>query len=326
MTLKHLVLILLAVLVGCATGRNYPPFALKSKPLANTYVDPSFDASTYKTFSVVPISVLREDSKLKEGILERQIMFSVRVPLEVKGYTYVPLESSPDFLVAIDVHSPYRERYVPPKSVTVPKWVPGTQMSTNTYGTLSSRYGAYSAAMTSTTNIPGYVTTETVTRPGYITGAYYPSVEVQVFDAKSLRAVWTGSGVGVSDNQDVRVSHQYVLAELLRPFPECATYVRSPGAIGLLIALKTTDGNNYNLFVFRIKPRSPAARADIRPGDMITSINGTPTLNKTQAEISELMRGEASTRVSLNVSRNGKEHSVEMLRVDASILNSSGQR
>ncbi|MFA5137870.1 MAG: S41 family peptidase [Elusimicrobiota bacterium] len=60
-------------------------------------------------------------------------------------------------------------------------------------------------------------------------------------------------------------------------------------------------------------PDSPAAKAGLKGGDKITSVDGKPVEGKTLEEIRALVRGESGTDVRIGVNRNGKP--VEPLKV-----------
>ena len=63
----------------------------------------------------------------------------------------------------------------------------------------------------SSTYIPGYMTTQSYTRPGYTEGNFFPTSIIRIFDGKTQKQVWLGNGVGSSKNPDARVSCQDVI-------------------------------------------------------------------------------------------------------------------
>jgi len=136
-----------ALVFGCApVPSNMSPVSLESDPYVLSYKDPAF-ARTYATFSVFPSSLVFDNAAVS-GILERQMLFALRNSIEQRGYRFVEITSSPDFLITIDGSSPYRETYVPPRTVTIPQWEPGRIKTTydHTYGSFQyNLYGDYSA-------------------------------------------------------------------------------------------------------------------------------------------------------------------------------------
>jgi len=335
MSWKKLGLLLIAVMlmvIGCAViPTNLKPAYLKLEPILHSYKDPALDVSKYKTFSVFPSSIISDETALKSGILEKQMLFALRNAFELHGYKFVELNQSPDFLVTIDGSAPYRETYVPPQTVTIPQWVPGQTITSygtvsgsfnyNTYGSYSSQgWGTLSGTSNTTTYVPGHMTTQTYSRSGYYTGAFYPSITISVFDGKSLANLWTGSGVGCSHNSDFRISSQFVLSGMIRQFPQCPhraqNYPRGSGYIGIVVAILTNDGNNYFPTIVRLTPNSPASKAGfkVKVHDMILAINGVPTQNKPLSEILPLLYGEADTEISMTLWRVGKKSDVSLVR------------
>ena len=59
---------------------------------------------------------------------------------------------------------------------------------------------------------------------------------------------------------------------------------------------------------------SPAARANLKPGDGIVAIDGKSTKGMTLEEASSMIRGEVGTSVTLRISRDGKDFDVKLKR------------
>lgn len=247
--------------------------------------------------------------------MEKQVLFFLRNCLEAKGYRFVPLDQSPDFLATITVSSEYKESYVPPSTDVLPVWVPDRTITS--YSSYSSHgWGSYSGSSTTTTYVPGYLTMQTYTRPGYTVSHHYPSASVAIFDAKTLKNVWLGTGVGTSDNPDARVSSQVVVGHILVKFPNSVVRSESPspGSIGIKVSVFTIDGNNYVPTVVSVASGSPAARAGIEPEDMILTIDGLNVVNKPISEVMQLLRGDPGTHVTLQLWRVGQQITVNVTR------------
>ncbi len=75
--------------------------------------------------------------------------------------------------------------------------------------------------------------------------------------------------------------------------------------IGAELGLK----NNAIIIVTPIK-KSPAERAGVRAGDIITKVNGEPTTNWTLFEAVNKIRGEKGTHVTLTMLREGKDDEI----------------
>lgn len=317
-------------LTSCATAlrvTNLSPAYLYLTPSVSSYQDPEATLGDYRTFSVFPASLITKEAKTNE-IMEKQLLFFLRNCLEAKGYRFVPLDQSPDFLATITVSSEYKESYVPPSTDVLLVWVPGRTITSysntsgtfnyNTYGSYSSYgWGWYSGSSSSTTYVPGYMTTQTYTRPGYTVGHHYPVAAVSMFDARTLKNVWLGTGAGTSDNPDARVSGQLVVTNILEKFPNSAVQSEavSGGVVGVQLLVFTNDGNNYFPTVLAVANGSPAARAGIKPYDMILSIDCVQVVNKPFSEAMEALRGDPGTPVTLQLWRTGQQLTVNVTRV-----------
>ncbi len=86
--------------------------------------------------------------------------------------------------------------------------------------------------------------------------------------------------------------------------------VQTRGEFGGLGIEVTQEGG----FIRVISPidETPAARAGIKPGDMITHLNGNSTQGLTLQEAVEQMRGERGTSIRLTVRREGEARPIEL--------------
>jgi carboxyl-terminal processing protease len=79
------------------------------------------------------------------------------------------------------------------------------------------------------------------------------------------------------------------------------------------------------LWVTRVFPGAPAAKGGIRPGDLVTAVEGHSLAGKSSAVSSALIRGRPGTPVTLTVESRGRQRTVRLLRarVDAPSVQSS---
>jgi carboxyl-terminal processing protease len=76
------------------------------------------------------------------------------------------------------------------------------------------------------------------------------------------------------------------------------------------------DPDPRGLIVIDVFPGSPAERAGLSHGDVITAVGGTPLSGRSSTFASNLIRGPAGTRVVLTVIRGGKTHVVTIQRAN----------
>jgi carboxyl-terminal processing protease len=86
--------------------------------------------------------------------------------------------------------------------------------------------------------------------------------------------------------------------------------------IGVAVASQPVDGGIEIEEVFQ---GSPAARAGLRHGDIITAVGAKSLAGKTVAAGSKLIRGSAGTSVRLTVTHNGKAHVVTITRANVTV-------
>lgn len=294
--------------------------------MVSSYKTPERNISGYRTFSVFPQSLF-EKTEMNE-ILEKQMLFFLRNHLEAKGYKFVELNEQPDFLATINASAKYETSYVPPETVTQRQRVLGQTITTygtssgtfnySTYGSFSSYgWGNYSGLSTSTTYVPGYITTQTYTRPGHTIGHYYPVAGISVYDGKTLERVWFGTGAGISGNADVRVSSQFVVDYILDELPDAAVpYDQQPsdGVLGMGVKIFTNDGNNYVPTITAVAQNSPAQKVGLRAFDMILAVDNVSVVNKPLRAVLKLIAGRPGSIARLEVWRVGQRLAVDVTR------------
>jgi len=86
--------------------------------------------------------------------------------------------------------------------------------------------------------------------------------------------------------------------------------VQTRGEFGGL-GIEVTQENGYVKVISPID-ETPAARAGVRPGDLITHLNGNSTLGLTLQEAVEQMRGERGTSIRLTIRREGTAAPIEI--------------
>ncbi len=163
--------LILSACMNSGSPHNLSTHELIIAPSTQVVATPSVNWKSYKNFAVIPFSSISETSWLKNGPMEQHMMFAVRNHLESRGYDFVNQASNPDLLLLVDAKSEYKTNYVPPSTITIPKWVPGETVTsvTNSSGVVNvwgdvNAFGNYSGSSTTSTYIPGYSTTESLTR------------------------------------------------------------------------------------------------------------------------------------------------------------------
>ena len=81
----------------------------------------------------------------------------------------------------------------------------------------------------------------------------------------------------------------------------------------------TVSFNEDKLEVIEVLDSSPAKKAGLKEKDIILKINGEDLTNKSLSEITNMIRGEKNTTVSLLIKRDNKEKRIEIVREDIEI-------
>lgn len=85
------------------------------------------------------------------------------------------------------------------------------------------------------------------------------------------------------------------------------------GGIGVMIQPDTATGFVRITYVL---PGTPAERAGLEVGDLVTAVNGTPTKGLTVDGVSSMLRGKAGTIVAVTVERSDASSVVSITRAD----------
>ncbi len=104
------------------------------------------------------------------------------------------------------------------------------------------------------------------------------------------------------------------------PAPAATTAGNGIGIIGMSLDRHAGATGTPELFVDRVVPDGPAARAGVRPGDRIYSIQGTSTGGMSVAEAARQLRGPTGATVALQVGAGDRLRDVTITRVAPSDL------
>ncbi|HUY59925.1 MAG TPA: S41 family peptidase [Solirubrobacteraceae bacterium] len=129
---------------------------------------------------------------------------------------------------------------------------------------------------------------------------------------KTGKLLNTGLEAAVASLNDP-YSHYYPPA-LYRSFQ----YETNPQVAGIGVEV-AAEPVHQGIEVAEVFQGSPAAKAGIRQGDIITAVGSTLLARKTVAAGSKLIRGKAGTDVRLTISRNGNTRSVTITRADVTV-------
>jgi carboxyl-terminal processing protease len=129
---------------------------------------------------------------------------------------------------------------------------------------------------------------------------------------KTGKLLNTGLEAAVASLDDP-YSHYYPPA-LYRSFQ----YETNPqvAGIGVQVAAEPVHGG---IEVEEVFQGSPAAKAGLQHGDIITAVGSTSLAGKTVDHGSKLIRGRAGTAVRLTITHDGKTHSVTITRADVTV-------
>jgi len=131
----------------------------------------------------------------------------------------------------------------------------------------------------------------------------------------------------IRNNSDAFAAAQYNWSHTKTGFKDQFTAVVSPrenaamlgmskgdsGSIGIGVELGVDKDSGYPK-ILQVIPRNQAEKAGLKPGDLITSIDGLDTKGLTPERIRSLLTGKEGTHVNLMVQRDGTEQQVDITR------------
>lgn len=320
-TLYPYLLLVMSPALLLAAEHNLSRVVLADYPQVSVATDPSTGAPALRaTFSVFPYSTINPKAQLS-GLMEKHALYALRNAMEARGYRFVSPDASPDFLATIEVRSDYKEKYIPPRTVTFPDYVSGQTVKSTWQGSVSTwgqNYGWGTFSGSTATELPGYWTTRSFTKRGYTVGFFYPAVGVYLLDGNSLDLVWEGRGVATSHEFDPRIAMQVVLRYVVEEVPRCRythdSSPTAPGRVGARLWVYTNDGNTYYPTVLDVVKESSAERVGLKQYDMVSSINGNSTANRPYSDVLAMMAGAPSAPVALGVRRADRTVSMTVAR------------
>lgn len=87
--------------------------------------------------------------------------------------------------------------------------------------------------------------------------------------------------------------------------------ILSAGGVGIRFE---AESNEVGIKLLRVSPETPASQAGIKAGDVLVAVDMRPIASMTHAQVSELLRGEIGSMVSIRTLRNGEESEMSMIR------------
>jgi S1-C subfamily serine protease len=124
---------------------------------------------------------------------------------------------------------------------------------------------------------------------------------------------------GRDQNGDTRPLNMFVPAELLPPILDDLARGKTPHPPRPWLGVFAQEMENH-VVVVGISPRGPAARAEIKPGDLILAVDGQPVSDLTEFYAVMWSLGEAGVTVPLKILREGDAFEVEVRSMDRNAL------
>lgn len=280
--------------------------------------DPLIDYSKFKSYSLISANVLFNKQSLT--LEEKQIEFFLISEIdEVLSLKFIPFEDSskPDLVFIYSFSNDYREKYIPPQIYSIPRWSPGgssiisSNSNTNisTYGDINLG-GRISNNTTTTITHSGKWESSLIQRPAYTEGKFFPNFSLVVYNTFDNNKIWEGNANGTSSQRDFRLAAQKLIFRLVSKMPKGSYNSQLPeennGLIGIKFAIFNSNGIAFFPVILDIIKKSPADKKGLEKFDVMISVNGQSTANKTYNQISNMLKGTAGTKINIIIDRKGK--------------------
>jgi hypothetical protein len=289
---------------GCAAQKQHNFSHINfDTPQCKAFKDPNAEFGLLKKFTLFHFAAT-PDGKDINAIEESQLLYVLKNALLAKGYECVDTLPEADFVVGLRYSNEYKETYIPPRQVSVPRYIPGgTSQTFSNFSGYAGRTYVWGQG-TATTYHPGTWTSDTITVGGYNVGFFYPFAMVFIVDAKNFKQLWSGSTIASSKNADVRLTGQFLLTDLVgNEFPERADQPRpQKGWMGVGAVPLSRDGNSYFPTILAVQDKSPAKRAGLRKFDQVVAVNDRTTENVSIREFFDMF-GAPGEALKLKVRR-----------------------
>ena len=129
------------VTAGCNSQpkhHNFSHISLDNNPIRKSFRDPNADFERMKKFVLFRFAATDAGKEIN-AIEETQLLFVVKNLLLAKGYECVKTRDEADFVVGIRYTNEYKESYIPPRKLTIPRYIPGG--TSQTYSNFSGYAG-----------------------------------------------------------------------------------------------------------------------------------------------------------------------------------------
>jgi len=281
--------------------------------------DPSIDYGKFKTYSIISENVLFENRIL--SLEEKQIEFFLINLIEpILGLKNISKRDSikPDLMLIYNFSNDYKEKYIPPQTYSIPIWSRGetTKISSNsttnlnTYGDLNVN-GNISGNKNTNITKSGKWELAQVQRPAYTQGQFFPNFSMTFYNTSDNNKIWEGNANGVSKQKDFRLAAQRLIWELIDKMPK-GSYEdpdflsNNNGMLGMSFYPFNSDGVNFYPVILGIADNTPAKSQGLKDLDVIISLNGISTANKSLNDLDVMIKGNAGTKIDLQINRKGK--------------------
>jgi len=112
---------------------------------------------------------------------------------------------------------------------------------------------------------------------------------------------------GTSDNKDFRLSGQFIMTNLglryLLALIIMKNLLKKIMSSGIYFIIFNSDGQNFYPVILNVFKDSPAYAKGLKFEDIILTVNGISTTNKSVKQTMLLLRGNAGTKISLTIER-----------------------